>query len=311
MKKKIVWLSVAIVFVVAFVLLYVLGPVEGPMPLWMSVLPPLVAIAMALLIKEVLSSLFIGILTGTFLMALYAGQSPAAALGGGVLRVVDTYVYGALFDSDHVLIILFTLFIGGMVRIITVNGGMQSVVNRLSRRAKSPRTGQLMTFIMDLCVFFDDYSNTLVVGNTMRPITDRLKVSREKLAYIVDSTSAPVVAVAFVTTWIGAELSYIQDGINAIGLDTSAYSVFFHSLGYSFYPFLTLVFLLMIILSGRDFGPMLKAERKARMAEAVTTEEDTIPQSTHIIDALVPLAVLIIGTITGLFFTGYDAKVSS
>ena len=311
MKKKIVWLSVAIVFVVAFVLLYVLGPVEGPMPLWMSVLPPLVAIAMALLIKEVLSSLFIGILTGTFLMALYAGQSPAAALGGGVLRVVDTYVYGALFDSDHVLIILFTLFIGGMVRIITVNGGMQSVVNRLSRRAKSSRTGQLMTFIMDLCVFFDDYSNTLVVGNTMRPITDRLKVSREKLAYIVDSTSAPVVAVAFVTTWIGAELSYIQDGINAIGLDTSAYSVFFHSLGYSFYPFLTLGFVLMIILSGRDFGPMLKAERKARMAEAVTTEEDTIPQSTHIIDALVPLAVLIIGTITGLFFTGYDAKVWS
>ena len=311
MKKKIVWLSVAIVFVVAFVLLYVLGPVEGPMPLWMSVLPPLVAIAMALLIKEVLSSLFIGILTGTFLMALYAGQSPAAALGGGVLRVVDTYVYGALFDSDHVLIILFTLFIGGMVRIITVNGGMQSVVNRLSRRAKSSRTGQLMTFIMDLCVFFDDYSNTLVVGNTMRPITDRLKVSREKLAYIVDSTSAPVVAVAFVTTWIGAELSYIQDGINAIGLDTSAYSVFFHSLGYSFYPFLTLGFVLMIILSGRDFGPMLKAERKARMAEAVTTEEDTIPQSTHIIDALVPLAVLIIGTIIGLFFTGYDAKVWS
>ena len=312
MKKKIIWLSVAIVFVVAFVLLYVLGPVEGPMPLWMSVLPPLVAIAMALLIKEVLSSLFIGILTGTFLMALYAGQSPAAALGGGVLRVVDTYVYGALFESDHVRIILFTLLIGGMVRIITVNGGMQGVVNRLSRRAKSPRTGQLMTFLMDLCVFFDDYSNTLVVGNTMRPITDKLKVSREKLAYIVDSTSAPVVAVAFVTTWIGAELSYIQDGINTIGLDTSAYSVFFHSLGYSFYPFLTLGFVLMIILSGRDFGPMLRAERKARMAEAVPTEEDAMaPQSAHIIDALMPLAVLIIGTIIGLFFTGYDPNVWS
>ena len=312
MKKKIIWLSVAIVFVVAFVLLYVLGPVEGPMPLWMSVLPPLVAIAMALLIKEVLSSLFIGILTGTFLMALYAGQSPAAALGGGVLRVVDTYVYGALFESDHVRIILFTLLIGGMVRIITVNGGMQGVVNRLSRRAKSPRTGQLMTFLMDLCVFFDDYSNTLVVGNTMRPITDKLKVSREKLAYIVDSTSAPVVAVAFVTTWIGAELSYIQDGINTIGLDTSAYSVFFHSLGYSFYPFLTLGFVLMIILTGRDFGPMLRAERKARLAEAVPTEEDAMaPQSAHIIDALVPLAVLIIGTIIGLFFTGYDPNVWS
>ena len=313
MKKKVLWLCIAVIFVVAFVLLYALGPVEGPMPLWMSVLPPLVAIAMALLIKEVLSSLFLGILTGTFLMALYAGQSPAAALGGGMLRVVDTYVFGALFDPDHVLIILFTLIIGGMVRIITVNGGMQGVVNRLSRRARGPRSGQLMTFLMDLCVFFDDYSNTLVVGNTMRPITDKLKVSREKLAYIVDSTSAPVVAVAFVTTWIGAELSYIQDGINAIGLETSAYSVFFHSLAYSFYPFLTLGFVLMIIFSGRDFGPMLKAERKARMAMAVSmVEENTeAPQSARVIDALIPLAVLIIGTVIGLFFTGYDVKVWS
>lgn len=309
-KKKVLWLSVAIIFVVGFVLLYAFGPVEGPMPLWMSVLPPLIAIVMALLIKEVLSSLFVGILTGTFLMALYAGQSPAAALGGGVLRVVDTYVVGALYDPDHVLIIVFTLLIGGMVRIITVNGGMQGVVNRLSRKAKGARSGQLMTFLMDLCVFFDDYSNTLVVGNTMRPITDKLKVSREKLAYIVDSTSAPVVAVAFVTTWIGAELSYIQDGINAIGLEASAYSVFFHSLGYSFYPFLTLGFVLMIVLSGRDFGPMLKAERKARMAETVTTENDkTEPQSAHIIDALIPLFVLIFGTIIGLIFTGHDATV--
>ena len=312
MKKKWIGLVVALVLVIGMVLLYVLGPVTGPMPLWMSILPPLVAIVMALLIKEVISSLFVGILTGTFLMALYGGASPASALGGGVLRVVDTYVVGSLFDADHVTIIVFTLIIGGMVRIITANGGMQGVVNWLSRRAKGPRSGQLMTFLMDLCIFFDDYSNTLVVGNTMRPIADKLKVSREKLAYIVDSTSAPVVAVAFVTTWIGAELSYIQDGINVIGLDTSAYSVFFHSLAYSFYPFLTLGFVLMIILSGRDYGPMLKAERKARLAEVVTTEQtNDEPQSAHIIDALIPLAVLIFGTIIGLIFTGYDASVWS
>ena len=312
MKKKILWITIATVFVLGFVLLYAFDPVEGPMPLWMSVLPPLVAIVMALLIKEVLSSLFVGIFTGTFLMALYAGQSPVAALGSGVLRVVDTYAVGALYDIDHVLIIVFTLLIGGMVRVITVNGGMQGVVHQLSRKAKGARSGQLMTFLMDLCVFFDDYSNTLVVGNTMRPITDKLKVSREKLAYIVDSTSAPVVAVAFVTTWIGAELSYIQDGINAIGLEASAYSVFFRSLGYSFYPFLTLSFVLMIVLSGRDFGPMLKAERKARMAEAATIENDkTTSQSAHIIDALIPLFILIFGTIIGLIFTGYDATVWS
>ena len=310
MKKKWIGLTVVLALVVGIALLYVFGPVSGPMPLWMSILPPLVAIVMALLIKEVISSLFVGILTGTFITALYGGASPVSALGGGLLRVVDTYVVGSLFDADHVTIIVFTLIIGGMVRVITANGGMQGVVNWLSRRARGPRSGQLMTFLMDLCVFFDDYSNTLVVGNTMRPIADKLKVSREKLSYIVDSTSAPVVAVAFVTTWIGAELSYIQDGISAIGLETSAYSVFFHSLAYSFYPFLTLGFVLMIILSGRDFGPMLKAERKARIAETVATEQnEKEPQSAHIIDALIPLLVLIFGTIVGLIVTGYDASV--
>lgn len=311
MKKKwIGWAAVLAVLALGIVLLYVFGPVTGPMPLWMSILPPLVAIVMALLIKEVISSLFVGILTGTFLMALYGGASPTSALGGGLLRVVDTYVVGSLFDADHVMIIVFTLIIGGMVRIITANGGMQGVVNWLSRRARGPRSGQLMTFLMDLCVFFDDYSNTLVVGNTMRPIADKLKVSREKLSYIVDSTSAPVVAVAFVTTWIGAELSYIQDGISAIGLETSAYSVFFHSLAYSFYPFLTLGFVLMLIFSGRDFGPMLKAERRARQADVVVTEKiENAPQSAHIIDALIPLLVLIFGTIVGLMATGYEASV--
>ena len=308
MKRKIAWLSALLALVLLLVLLTVLGPVEGPMPLWMSVLPPLVAIVMALLVKEVVSSLFVGILTGTFLMALYGGASPAAALGGGVLRVVDTYVVGSLFDADHVLILVFTLVIGGMVKLITANGGMQGVVNWLSRRARGPRSGQLMTFVMDLCVFFDDYSNTLVVGNTMRPIADKLKVSREKLSYIVDSTSAPVVAVAFVTTWIGAELSYIQDGISAIGLEASAYSVFFHSLAYSFYPFLTLGFVLMIILSGRDYGPMLKAERLARQAQERPSEEkQTEACPAHLIDALVPLAVLIVGTVLGLLYTGRES----
>ena len=299
-----------IALVLGIVLLNILGPVAGSMPLWMSILPPLVAILKALLIKEVISSLFMGVLTGTFIMALYAGHSPEQALGGGILRVVDTYVVGSLFDKDHVTIIVFTLLIGGMVRIITANGGMQGVVNWLSKRARGPRSGQLMTFLMDLCIFFDDYSNTLVVGNTMRPIADRLKVSREKLAYIVDSTSAPVVAVAFVTTWIGAELSYIQDGIRAIGLEASAYSVFFHSLAYSFYPFLTLGFVLMIILSGRDFGPMLAAERKARLASAMEAETtNSVAKPAHIMDALIPLAVLIFGTIIGLVATGYDISV--
>lgn len=280
------------------------------MPLWMSILPPLVAIIMALLLKEVISSLFFGILTGTFIMALYGGCGPLEALGSGLLKVVDTYIVGSLYDADHVKIIVFTLIIGGMVSVITANGGMRGIVGILSKKAKGPRSGQLMTFVMDLCVFFDDYSNTLVVGNTMRPLADKLHISREKLAYIVDSTSAPVVAVAFITTWIGAELSYIQEGINVLGLNLSSYAVFFHSLAYSFYPFLTLAFVLMLILSGRDYGPMLKAERRARVFHPAPEETSAeTEEQGHAIDALIPLLVLVIGTLVGLFVTGYDAKV--
>ncbi len=310
MKRKPSILIILAVIVVSLAVIYFCVPVEGPMPLWLSILPPLIAIVMALLLKEVISALFFGVLSGTFIMALYGGHEPGTALGSGLLRVMDTYVVGSIFDIDHAMIIVFTLTIGGMVKIISANGGMQGIVNWLLRRANGPRSGQLMTFVMDLCIFFDDYSNTLMVGNTMRPVADKLKVSREKLAFIVDSTAAPVVAIAFVTTWIGAELSYIQEGIDVIGLEASAYSVFVNSLKYSFYPLLTLCFVLMIIHSGRDYGPMLKAEREARTkVVSDSNSQDNSNKQAHGIDALLPLLTLIFGTIIGLFITGYDSAI--
>lgn len=310
MKRKPSILIILAVIVVSLAVIYFCVPVEGPMPLWLSILPPLIAIVMALLLKEVISALFFGVLSGTFIMALYSGQEPGTALGSGLLRVMDTYIVGSIYDLDHVMIIVFTLTIGGMVKIISANGGMQGIVNWLLRRANGPRSGQLMTFVMDLCIFFDDYSNTLMVGNTMRPVADKLRVSREKLAFIVDSTAAPVVAIAFVTTWIGAELSYIQEGIDVIGLEASAYSVFVNSLKYSFYPLLTLCFVLMIIHSGRDYGPMLKAEREARTkVVSDSNSQDNSNKQAHGIDALLPLLTLIFGTIIGLFITGYDSAI--
>ena len=281
------------------------------MPLWMSILPPLVAILCALLLREVLSSLFLGIFTGAAIMAYYSGAGVAGAAATGLLHTVDTYVIGALNDSDHLHIIVFTMLIGAMVRIVTAGGGMRGIVGWLARRARTARSGQLATFLISMLIFFDDYAATLVVGNTMRPITDRLKISREKLAYLVDSTSAPMVAVAFVTTWIGAELSYIQSGIETIGIDESAYSVFLHSLGFSFYPLLTLFFVVLLIASRRDFGSMLKAERAARSrADAeVVAEEPDAQDKPHAIDALLPILVLIVGTVVSLVATGYDAAV--
>jgi len=198
-----------------------------------------------------------------------------------------------------------------MVALISNNGGMQGVVNILSRYANNPRSGQFVTWLLGIAIFFDDYANTLVVGNTMRPVTDRLKISREKLSYIVDSTAAPIAAIAFVTTWIGAELSYIQDGINVIGLNETAYDIFLNSLKYSFYPVLALLFILILIFKGKDFGPMLTAERNARKFGISDKHpgshgefQETKTKNERWFNAVIPVVVIVAGTIIGLVSTG-------
>ena len=296
----------------------------SPIPLWFSILPPLIAILMALLTKEVFSALFVGLLVGTTIIWKYSGASLFVSIFKGLFSVVDTYALSALLDSDHLSIIVFSMLIGGMVALITLNGGMKGIVALLAKYARSPRSGQFITWLMGLLIFFDDYANTLVVGNTMRPVTDKLKISREKLAYIVDSTSAPIASIAFITTWIGAELSYINEGINQLGIEKSAYQVFLNSLSYAFYPIFTLGFVLMLIVKKRDFGPMLKAEEKARSQNHEVTEEkgkkDHLPQIVKEIEvgsdvkgrwynAFIPVMVVVLGTIAGLIYTGFDASV--
>ncbi|MEO1217075.1 MAG: Na+/H+ antiporter NhaC family protein [Bacteroidota bacterium] len=293
-------------------------------PPWMSILPPLMAIILALIFREVVVSLFLGIFAGSAVLAFYAGGGIKGVLSG-FLTVIDTYVINALMDQGHLSIILFSLLIGGMVGVISKNGGMQGVVNRISKIATTAKTGQFATWLLGLVIFFDDYANTLVVGNTMRSITDKLKISREKLSYLVDSTAAPVAALAFITTWIGAELGYIQGGIE--GLENfpegqSAYGIFINSLGYSFYPIMTLAFMLMLIFTGRDFGPMLNAEVRARETGEVSrrdssgSDEDTLKHFQPLKDivpksynALIPILVLVVGVILGLFYTGHDPEV--
>ncbi|MCK9290474.1 MAG: Na+/H+ antiporter NhaC family protein [Bacteroidales bacterium] len=286
----------------------------NPIPLWMSIIPPLIAILLALLLREVFVSLFLGIMSGTSIIFFYQGAGFLTALTKGFLTVIDTYVIESLLNKGHLSIIIFSMLIGGMVQLISANGGMQGIVRRLSRYATDSRSGQLVAWLMGIVIFFDDYANTLVVGNTMRPVFDRLRISREKLAYIVDSTAAPVAAVAFVTTWIGAELSYIQDGLATIGLEMSAYTVFFNSLAYSFYPFLTLGFMLILIISRRDFGPMRKAELLA--AKKQIAEPDIKPEHSHqesipkrAFNAVIPILIIIIGTLCGLVYTGWDSVI--
>jgi len=294
-----------------------------PIPLWMSILPPLLAIACALIFKEVIISLFLGLYLGTLIPAVYS--IGFAGIFTAFLPIIDTYIIEALYNTGHLSVILFSMIIGATVSLISKNGGMAGVVNRISVFAKSRRSGQMATWFLGIAIFFDDYANTLIVGNTMRPITDKLKISREKLSYIVDSTAAPVAAIAFITTWIGAELGYIQDGINAIsGLNASVYHIFLNSLSYSYYPIFTLIFIVMIVLMKRDFGPMLVAENRMvsqkdsgdiqlihdqdNEMKDFKPDDDVAKRS---FNAIIPILTIILGTVWALLYTGWQDEVWS
>jgi Na+/H+ antiporter NhaC len=304
-----------------------------PVPLWVSILPPLLAILLALIFREVVVSIFLGIFLGAATLA-YFHMDSFWGIGQGFLDVISHYLIGALTpageggapDTGHASIIVFTLLIGGLVAIVSRNGGMQGIVNIIARTARSARSGQFATWLLGIAIFFDDYANSLVVGNTMRSITDRLRISREKLAYIVDSTAAPVAALAFITTWIGAELGYIGEATSQIGSfpeGLNPYGIFLNSLAYSFYPILALIFILIIIFTGRDFGPMLGAERRARLSGQVSRDlnpaeegqaggEDLSPLPGIIpkaFNAVIPILVLIAGVIIGLLYTGWSDEI--
>jgi Na+/H+ antiporter NhaC len=295
------------------------------LPGWVSLLPPLLAITLALIFREVVISLFAGIWLGALLVA---GLNPLA----GLLTALDRFVLGALADdADRVAIAIFSLLLGGMVGVITRSGGTRGIVEAMRPYASSPRRGQLMTWLAGLAIFFDDYANTLIVGNTMRPVTDRLRVSREKLAYIVDSTAAPMAAIAAVSTWVGFEISLIGSALESAAAQTddpalqaelaaggaNPFAVFLHSIPYLFYPVLALAFVLMVTLTRKDFGPMLTAERRARsgggvlrpgstpVADAAATFDDRAePESQRWYNAVIPVLAVIATAIGGLFFTG-------
>lgn len=298
-----------------------LGKTPAIIPSWWAVIPPMVAIVMALLIKEVLVALLMGIFIGAATLGFYTGGF--SGIFSGFLAVLDHYILSALNDPDHLSVVLFSLLIGSIVAVISKNGGMKGVVNRIVKYAQTRRSGMMTTYFLGLAIFFDDYANSLVVGNTMRPVTDKLKISREKLAYIVDSTAAPVSAIAFVTTWIGAELGYISsamDKINAneVLVSEGVYSIFVNSLAYSFYPILTLIFMFMLIRSQRDFGAMLKAENKAisgdHTAFKSSTEdvnydefEPVTTSKVRSMNAIIPVLIIVFGTLLGLVYTGVSA----
>ncbi len=289
------------------------------LPGWVSITPPLVAILIALTLRNVIPALLIGVWLGATAVRSFA----PAGIFRGLLDGFEIYVARALSDKDHAAIILFSLMIGGMVGIITRNGGMASIVRMIVSRAQTAMGGQVAVWGMGLMIFFDDYSNTLVVGNTARPITDHLKISREKLAYIVDSTAAPVVCLALITTWIGYEVGLIAEALNNVpDLDEPAYTVFLRSIPYSFYPIFAFMFVLAVAVTGRDFGPMYKAEVRARRGQVSPVSAEDLPSlqgdkldpkpniPLRAINAFIPLLVLIGSLLGGLYVTGSGESIT-
>ncbi len=294
-------------------------------PGWFSLVPPLVAILLALLFKEVITALFAGIWLGALAVA---GYNPFSALW----RTIDTYAVPALADSDggHTQIVVFSLMLGGLVGIVARSGGTQGIVDAVSPFASTSRRGKIATWMAGLAIFFDDYANTLIVGNTMRPITDRLKISREKLAYIVDCTAAPVAAMVPISTWVGYEISLISDGMRIsagqAGTDpvlaqtlatASPFAVFIATIPYLFYPLLAVAFVFITSIMDRDFGPMAAAEVRAAKGQGlyrpgaqltVDTSDSLLAPAEGVVprwyNAAVPIITVILVVLIGLYTSG-------
>jgi len=300
------WVSIVVLLVISLFISYLAseGEVTGA-PNIVSILPPLIAIAAAFILRQVIVALFLGIWFGAWAIA----GKDLSGLFIGLVDVPQKYALNVMNDTSHILIILLTLFISGMVGVISNNGGLIGLTEHIKRWASNRKRVQLSTVFMGFAIFFDDYSNTLIVGNTMRTLTDKAKISREKLAYLVDSTAAPIASIALISLWIGYEVGLIETAIKNISSLNEPFAIFIESIAYSFYPILTLIFVLFIAFTGKDFGPMLKAERRAIAGDpagnspVVAIETSQVKRSSSL-NAILPILTLIITVIAGILLTG-------
>lgn len=264
----------------------------------LSLLPPVVAIALAIITRHAVLSLLAGLACGSLLTS-----------GGNLFHaaydLLEVHLWPTITDPSKLRIFSFTLLMGGLIGLIIRSGGMQGLVRLIAPLASNRRSGQLTTWLMGMVIFFDDYANSLLIGNTFKPVCDRLKISREKLAYIVDTTAAPVAGLSLLSTWVAVELEFIDQGIGAIGGTTNlaAIELFIDSIPYRFYVLGALFLVPLIAWTGRDFGPMWVAESKRAnhpdepdpsgswLQTEVAEELDVPTQGSHWLNALLPIAV--------------------
>lgn len=285
----------------------------------MTILPPLVSIVLAFITRNVIVSLFLGTFSGCVILNLNGFNIFSAIFQGAI-----DFTYRALevlSDPWNAGIILQVLVIGGVIHLVAKMGGAKAIAEALARKAKTVKSVQLTTWLLGLAVFFDDYANALIVGPIMRPVTDKLGISRAKLAFIIDATAAPIAGLAIISTWIGLEIGLIGDAFSSIGINVDGFSVFLQTIPYRFYNILILVFVFITAITLREFGPMLSAEKKARKAlkrEALLERVEKL-EKTHnelepkegvklsIWNAIIPIGTLVFSSLIGFYYSGYSS----
>nr|WP_312214599.1 Na+/H+ antiporter NhaC family protein [Clostridioides sp.] len=284
-----------------------------------TLIPPLVAIVLAFITKNVVISLMIGIMSGSFILQI-SGNNVLIAFIKAFLDLVNRAVE-SLSDPWNAGIILQVLAIGGVINLVAKMGGARAIAELLANKAKTARGTQLITWFLGLLVFFDDYANSLIVGPIMRPVSDKMKISREKLAFIIDSTAAPVAGLAIISTWIGLEVGLINDAFNSIGVKVDAFGVFIQTIPFRFYNILVLVFIVISAILLKEFGPMRDAEIRARRSgksndDLLTSkeEDDLAPKEgikLSIWNAIIPIGTLVVVALLSFYYSGYTEIMAS
>ena len=281
----------------------------------LTLLPPFIAIALAFFTKETVLSLFVGVFVGEFMLCVN-DLNIVSTIVNAFLNL-GSQVISCMADPWNAGIILQCLLIGGIIQLVTKMGGAKALADAFAKRANTPRKAQLLTWLLGLCVFFDDYANSLIVGPIMRPVMDKLKVSREKLAFVVDATAAPVAGIAIISTWIGLEISLIAAGFQSVGAtNVTGFGIFLQTIPYRFYNIFILAFIVISALTLYEFGPMKKAEQKARarkddeeinVAEAPGFDEVKPVEGINLSvwNAIIPIGTLIVGALIAFYWSGY------
>lgn len=301
-KKKKSYLSKAVfgLLIVAFTVCCIIAaPItEAKGTLW-SLFPPVIAIGLALITKEVYSSLFVGILSGGIIYAVASGTG----FEGMFKAVVQDGLITNLSNAYNVGILVFLVVLGIIVVLMNKAGGSRAYGEWAAAHIKGRRGAALSTFFLGVLIFVDDYFNCLTVGSVMRPVTDKHNISRSKLAYLIDSTAAPICIIAPISSWAAA-VSGTVEGVNGI-------SLFINTIPYNLYALLTILMVIFISVSDTDYGPMKIHEDNAKNGDIFTTQNNTYEQDAQpvtergrVIDLILPVAVLIVFCVVGMIYTG-------